>query len=203
MIDISERKRAEEALRESEERISLAANTTGLGLWVWDATRDEFWVTPEGRRLFGWAESEPVNLERFIHTLHPDDREPTRRAVLQSLQTGSDYVAEYRILLNDGAIRWIATRGRVEFDRNSTPLRMRGVSIDITERKRAEEALREGEERFRTMANTAPVMIWMSGSDKLCTFSTKAGSISLAVRLSRSLAMAGQRAFTEKTSTLP
>ena len=90
MLDISERKRAEEALRESEERMSLAANTTGLGLWVWDASRDESWVTPEGRRLFGWAESEPVNLERFIRTLHPDDREPTREAVLRSLQNGGD-----------------------------------------------------------------------------------------------------------------
>jgi PAS domain S-box-containing protein len=127
MLDISERKRAEEALHESEERISLAATTAGLGLWVWEATRDESWVTPEGRRLFGWTESEPINLERFVHTLHPDDREPTRQAVLQSLQNGSDYVAEYRVVLSDGAIRWIATRGRIEFNGSGSPLRLRGV----------------------------------------------------------------------------
>ena len=173
MLDISERKQAEEALRESEERISLAANTTGLGLWVWDVERDESWVTPEGRSLFGWGESEVVNLDRFIGTLHPDDREPTRQAVLRSMQSGSDYVAEYRIVLSDGAIRWIATRGRVESDGNGSPLRLRGVSIDISERKRAEEALHESEERFRAMANTAPVMIWMSGADKLCSFFNK------------------------------
>ena len=173
MIDISERKQAEEALRESEERVSLAANTTGLGLWMWDARCDESWVTPEGRRLFGWAESEPVNLERFVQTLHPDDREPTRQAVLRSLQSGSDYIAEYRVVLSGGAIRWIATRGRIELDSNGSPLRLRGVSIDITERKMADEALRESEERFRIMANTAPVMIWMAGTDKLCTFLNK------------------------------
>jgi two-component system, LuxR family, sensor kinase FixL len=160
MLDITQRREAGEALRESEERLSLAANTTGLGLWVWDAGRDETWITPEGRRLFGWAEAEPVNLERFVHTLHPDDREPTRQAVLRSLQSGGDYIAEYRILLSGGAIRWIATRGRVEFDRNRRPLCMRGVSIDITERKRAEETLEKQRAFLRQVIDIDPNFIF-------------------------------------------
>jgi PAS domain S-box-containing protein len=140
---IQERREKTNALRESEERMSLVANTAGLGLWVWDATRDDSWVTPEGRRLFGWTESEPVTLERFVRTLHPDDREPVRHAVLQSLQRGNDYVAEYRVVLSDGSIRWIATHGRIEFNGNGSPRQMRGVSVDITQQKKAESEVQQ------------------------------------------------------------
>ena len=147
MLDISERKQAEQALRESEERMSLAANAANLGLWTWDVVSDKVWVTPEARRFFGWEKADSINFARFIETLHPDDREPTRQAVIRSLDRGDDYSAEYRIVVRDGAIRWVAARGRVELDGNSKPIRMRGVAIDITDRKQAEESL-EKERRF-------------------------------------------------------
>jgi PAS domain S-box-containing protein len=173
MLDISERKRVEELLWESEGRLSLAAKAGNLALWVWDVVSNEVWVSEEGRSFFGWEQSEAINLARFIDTLHPDDREPARQAIHRSLERGDDYSVEYRVLVHDGAVRWIAARGAVEFGTDGKPLRMRGVAIDITERKHSEEALRESEERFRTMANAAPVMIWMSDPDKRCTFFNK------------------------------
>jgi len=102
MLDISERKRAEGSAARERRAYKSSCKHAGLGLWVWDATLDETWITPEGPRLVRLGRIEPVNLERFVRTLHPDDREPTRRAVLRSLQGGSDYVAEYRVVLSGG-----------------------------------------------------------------------------------------------------
>ena len=70
----------------------------------------------------------------------------------------------------DGTVRWITARGQFYYGANGDAVRMLGMAVDITERKQAEQVLREGEERFRVVANTAPVMIWMSGTDKLCTY---------------------------------
>jgi PAS domain S-box-containing protein len=80
---------------------------------------------------------------------------------------------EYRVVLPDGAIRWLHSRGRVELGADGKPCRVHGVSFDVTERKLSEQALLESEIRFRTVADAAPVLIWMAGPDKLCTFFNK------------------------------
>ena len=90
-----------------------------------------------------------------------------------SFTEGGEYDREYRIALPNGEMRWVAGYGRVELDERGEPLVIRGVIRDITKRKLAEEALRESEARFRTVADVAPVMIWMSGPDKHCNFFNK------------------------------
>src|SRR5262249_46978443 len=171
---ITRRLQASEAeLREMQQRMDLAASAADLGLWVWDIVRDEIWVSEKERDLFGFAPSEKPDIQRFRNAIHPDDRDSMRKAVKNSLNTGVDYEAEHRVVLPNGQIRWLATRGRVEFSSKGKPARMRGVSFDITRRKLEEEARLESEARFRIVADAAPVLIWMCGVDKLCTFFNK------------------------------
>src|SRR5213592_2437110 len=165
---------SEAALHESEERINLVSNVANLGLWVWDIRNDELWVTEKWRRLLGFAESEPVSFDRVLQVVHPEDRERMKQLVQHAFEgSGGEYENEYRITRPDGSTRWIAGHGSVELDERGKPAFARGVSRDITLRKQAEDALRESEERFRVVANAAPVMIWMAGPDKLCTFFNK------------------------------
>src|SRR6266404_5327474 len=165
---------SEAALRESEASIHLATSAANLGLWLWNIRDDKLWVTEKWRALFGFKESEPVNFARLLEVVHPEDRERMQLVVQHmSEHGGSDHESEYRITRPDGSTRWIAGYGSVELDEAGKPAFARGVSRDITLRKHAEEELRESEARFRAMANTAPVMIWVSGPDRLCTFFNK------------------------------
>lgn len=161
---------SEAALRESEERINLAAEAGNLALWIRDMEADQVWMTEKGRTLFGFSKSEPLTFNRFLQTVHNADRQHVDQALSLALAGGADYETEYRILQPDGKVRWIAGLGRVQFAHDGTPVSIRGVARDITARKGVEEALKESEARFRSVANAAPVMIWMSGPDKLCNF---------------------------------
>ena len=164
----------EAALRESEARINLATSAANLGLWLWNIRDDKLWVTEKWRTLFGFTESEPMNFRRLLEVVHPEDRERMQLIVQHMSEHGGiDHESEYRIIRPDGSTRWIAGYGSVELDEGGKPVFARGVSRDITLRKHAEEELRESEARFRAMANTAPVMIWVSGPDRLCTFFNK------------------------------
>jgi two-component system, LuxR family, sensor kinase FixL len=126
-------------LEASDKRLNLAADWADLGLWEWDIARNEIWITDKGRSLFGFGASEKLDFDRFRSRLHPEDRESVLKAIENSLRTGAEYRSEYRVVLPNEQLRWIAGRGHVEFNGNGQPARMRGASLDITKRKQAEE----------------------------------------------------------------
>lgn len=120
------------------ESMGLAAGAAQLVMWRWDIPRDVIWVSPNKRGFYGIPPGESINFRRFLETLHADDRAATRETVQQALAGGDLFRAEYRVIMPDGGMRWIGARGKVEFNGDHLPLRMLGVSIDITERKTAE-----------------------------------------------------------------
>jgi PAS domain S-box-containing protein len=125
-------------LEGSLERIRLASTGTNLGIWEWDVDRDDFWLNETSRARIGVGESDRITFNRFLESLHPDDREPTRQFVNQMLEGGRNFEWEYRAPTSDGSIRLISTWGQVERSVGGKPLLVRGVSMDITERKQAE-----------------------------------------------------------------
>ncbi|MEO8350597.1 MAG: ATP-binding protein [Chthoniobacteraceae bacterium] len=127
-----------EEVHENAESMRLAASAAQLALWRWDIPHDVIWVSPNGRGLYGIPAGESISLRRFLETLHVDDREPTRQTVQRAIESSGNFRAEYRVMLPDGAVRWMAARGKVESDEDQRPARMRGISIDITELKAAE-----------------------------------------------------------------
>jgi len=137
------RKRHELELHESEERLRLAADSAEAGLWTLDYGTRIFWVTARAREIFGYSPDEVISLERFEASVHPDDRDLVRGVIDQALHERDPLNVEYRILLSDGRARWIASRGRPQFTFTGELERLMGISVDITERKRTDDELRD------------------------------------------------------------
>jgi PAS domain S-box-containing protein len=173
LASLRKRRVAERALRQSEERMKLAASAADLGMWEWDFTTDKVWLagrSTERMAAGNGDHSDHSDYSRFLRTVHPDDRDAVAKAVAKAMHADGDYQHIHRRVLSNGQVRWIAARGRVEFDPERKPVRMRGVGLDITARKHAEDRARESELQFLLIANAAPVLIWTSGVDKLATF---------------------------------
>jgi formate hydrogenlyase transcriptional activator len=143
LVSALERQVTFAGLRGAEERMNLAAESAEAGLWSLDYRTGVHWGTPRALAIFGFLPEEVVNIERFVVSVHPDDRDLVRSSIQRSRHERGPLSVEYRIVRPDGEVRWVASRGRVSFAPSGEPETLTGVTIDITQRRQAEEALRE------------------------------------------------------------
>ncbi|MBW4593822.1 MAG: PAS domain S-box protein [Brasilonema angustatum HA4187-MV1] len=178
--DITERKQIEQTLREqaealqiSRERLDLVIQEVEVGLWYCDLPLDTLVWNEQCKAHFGLPPDAEVTIDLYYQLLHDDDRERTRQAVQHAIEQATGYDVDYRTVAPNGCIRWIRAIGHTFCDAAGIPKRFDGITIDITERKRGEAALSESEQRFRHVTDTAPIMVWMSGTDRHCTYFNK------------------------------
>ncbi|MDD4616943.1 MAG: PAS domain S-box protein [Alphaproteobacteria bacterium] len=161
-VDITRLKNTERWLRESRDRLSFALEAGGMGVFEKNCGTGESRWSDETARMLGYEPGSVIpSQDAFIARLGPEDREPYIKKITKCLQTGCDLVADYRLNLEEPSSRWIECRGRVSCDAHGKPRTMYGVIIDITERKRAEEALRRSQQQMETFVRHAPVSMAM------------------------------------------
>jgi signal transduction histidine kinase len=151
VLNLRRRQKAERSLRESEERMKLAAGAAQLGMWEWDLASNKVWVAAGSRERMAAVREGNSDYSRFMQTVHPDDRDSVAQAVAEAMAGDGIYEHVHRRVLPDGQIRWVAGRGKVEFDAARKPLMMRGVGLDITARKLAEEQARFAQEEAQRL----------------------------------------------------
>ncbi len=159
-IVLGERKRVEDALRESEARLEEAQRLTHVGYWERDLVTDLVTWSGETYRIFGLRPQERIlNLAGVQEMIHPDDRSIQALKVKEAIQGGRPYDVEYRVVRPNGEIRVVHSQGDMIQDKLGRPLRQFGTVQDITDRKHAEQALRESEQKFFRAFRTSPDVI--------------------------------------------
>ena len=170
--EVNERRRAEEKLRKSEERFREMAEHISEAFWLYDwDKREVIYTSPAYENIWGRPVENLYACEaEWNESVHPDDLEYARASFKKIVQTGGGEKREYRIVRPDGSVRWVSDSGFAIRDENGQVVRIAGIAEDITERKRAEVALRESEERFRELAELMPETIFEVNLEGQLTF---------------------------------
>jgi len=170
LVDITERKATEDALRASEERLRLATEAGTLGVWDWDIAHNRVTWTESLYPIHGLEPGEfGGTVESFSQLVHPDDRPRVSQAIAAAVKDEALFELEFRILRPNGEVVWIFTNAKV-LRENGRAVRMVGATVDISERKRAEYALRESEARISQLIALMPAAIYTCDADGHITF---------------------------------
>ncbi len=175
--DVDTRRRAEEQVREAEIRYRTLVEQLPLVTYIdaLDERSSNVYTSPQLESVLGYTVAEwQSDPDLFVRILHPDDRERVLAEVRRTNASGERFACEYRLVARDGHAVWFRDECVVVYDRSGEPAYSQGYLLDITERKEAEEALRESEERFRSMADNAPVLIWTADPSGTVTFFSQA-----------------------------
>lgn len=157
-----ERQRVEDALKKSEERALLAVRGNNDGIWDWNLRTNEVFFSTRWKEMLGYEDNEICdNLDRWLTRIHPDDIGSVTQAIADHFaQKTPFYISEYRVQCKNNTYKWILDRGQAVWDADGNVVRMTGSHTDVTERKLAEEQLRQSEERFQIVARATNDALW-------------------------------------------
>ena len=151
--------------RDAEVRLEVVQSVAGVGPWDWDILTDTLRLSPSARRNLGFSLEEPVDWSRMSGAIHPDDRQMVADNIRASVRQGEACEVEFRLADLSQGERWIHARGQVLQNEAGRAVRMVGLNFDVTKRRRDDERLRESEARFRSLADSAPALMWVSRVD--------------------------------------
>lgn len=154
-VDITDSIEQKRALREIEERVTLATEAAQFGVWELDVNTGEVWLSDKVRELFQFTPDQKVTYAVFQKRVHPGDRAKREAAIQRAIESGGGYEIEYRVLCPDGTIRWMSGRARCITDDDGKSCRLLGVSMDVTNRKQAEEEARHRREQIDLLSRAS------------------------------------------------
>ena len=174
-IETTGRKKIEEALRESEERWQLALKGSRDGVWDWNILTGEDFFSRRWKEMLGHTEDEvPHHVDEFVKRVHPEDMDAVWAEVERYFKGETPvYQKEFRMLRKDGSYIWVLNRGVAVFDEENRPVRMLGTIVDITPQKLIEQALRQGEARFRAMNDASPLGVFVTDTEGGCIYTNQ------------------------------
>lgn len=154
----------------SEQLLAMLKSAKSVG-WDWDLmTGRDVWFG-DLRTMFGLPGDTYIGrTEDFHRFLHPDDRERVAQQVADARRNRSTYLSTFRVVWPNGTVRWVEANGRFSYAPNGEAIRMAGVAVDVTDRLLLQKKLAESDERLRVTFDHAPLMVWMCGTDRLCTY---------------------------------